>query len=515
MNTEPHPVADNPPAPNAIGSPKQTVRQRRWLYPAVAAGVLCAVGLALFEIRVAARHPTEIHSLAVLPLRDLSPDPGQEYFADGITEEIITELAQSLPLRVISRTSVTSYKRTEKSISQIARELGVEAVVEGAVTRSGDRVSVTVQLIDANEDRHLWAQKYDRRLEDIMSIEEELSQAIATQVSGTLNLRRARLTTARPVDPQVYELCLMGLYHWNKRTAADLDKSEEYYKRATELDPAYAPAYAGLADVYALRPSYDATPWLDSLEAAVAAAHHALELDETLAEAHATLGFVGLNWRSAWPQSDHELRRALELDPNYANAHHWFAYDLFYVGRKNEAIAEIDAAQQLDPLSAVINADRGHFLYAVRRYDEARKALRRSIELAPELGRPHTTFALVELETGHTPEALAEARAGLALDPGNPRTVGEAAYVLAATGNTAVAEELLATLKQQVNNGRATGTFVALVEIGLGQRAEALDTLERMQESDVGGPLIGLNQWHAFDALGTDSRYRKLLAQTR
>ncbi len=176
------------------------------------------------------------------------------------------------------------------------------------------------------------------------------------------------------------------------------------------------------------------------------------------------LGLVGLNMRSDWPQSEHQLRRALELNPNYANAHHWFAYYLFFAGRRNEALAEIDAAQQLDPLAAVTSADQGHFLYAVRRYDEARKALRRSIELAPELGRPHTTLALVELETGHTQEALTEARTGLALDPGNPRTVGEAAYVLAATGNTAVAEKLLTTLKQQVSDGTTIATFAALVK---------------------------------------------------
>jgi TolB-like protein/DNA-binding winged helix-turn-helix (wHTH) protein/Tfp pilus assembly protein PilF len=510
-----------PLQPPTLESPedprRQTVRWR-WLLPAIGAGALCAGALALFEIQIKPRHSAQIHSIAVLPLQDLSPQGGQEYFADGITEEVITDLAQTLPLRVISRTSVLRYKQTREPIAQIARELGVEAIVEGSIARSGDRVSVTVQLIDAAEDRHLWAQKYERNLVDIMAVEAELSQAIATQVNGALSSGRVKLSNIRPVDPQVHELCLMGRYYWNKRTAEDLARSEQYFKQALARDPDYAPAYAGLADVYALQPSYDTVGVLDTYGKAVVAAHRALELDDRLAEPHATLGIVSLNDLADGIQTESEFRWALELNPNYASAHHWFAYYLFFLGRRNEALAEIGLARQLDPLSAIINADEGHFLYAVRRYEEATRRLRRAIELAPDLGQPHETLAMLELETGNAAEATSEARRGLAFDPRNPRTLGEAGYVLASTGQTADATALLTTLQGLVRRGTASAAFVALVEIGLGRRDEALDVLKGVAESSPAAgtfTLDSMSQWHAFDEMKTDPRYLKLFTQQR
>lgn len=510
----PDPVGRDGPAARA-GLPIARTRQsaRRWLLFAVVAALSCiALGFAFFEIQIKPRHPTSINSLAVLPLQDLSPAPGQAYLADGITEEVITNLAQALPLRVISRTSVMRYKRTDKSITQIARELGVEAIVEGAIARSGNRVSVTVQLIDATADRHLWAQKYERGLEDIIAMESELSQAIASQVGTTLSVQHVKLRNARPVDPQVYELYLMGRYHWNQRTVPDLTKAEEYFQEATRRDPTFAAAYAGLADVYALWPHYGTIGWLDTRAKAVAAARHALDLDDTLAEPHATLGLIDLSKSPEWMQTEPEFRRALELNPNYASAHHWFAYYLFFAGRRNEAVAEIELARQLDPLSSNTNADEGHFLYAVRRYEEARARLQRAIELEPGFGQPHETLALIELETGHQSNALREARTGLALDSDNPRTLGEAGYVLASTGQTAEAQKLLATLQDLLRRGATIPTFPALVAMGLGRRAEALDTLAQAVEGSSIG-LQGLGQWHGFDPLKGDARLQGLLTR--
>jgi TolB-like protein/DNA-binding winged helix-turn-helix (wHTH) protein/Tfp pilus assembly protein PilF len=513
----PPPVATNPAAPEPLAGASAGAKHaasHRWLFPAVVAGILCAVGLGLFEIRVAPRHPTQFRSLAVLPLQDLSPGTGQEYFADGITEELITNLAQTLPLRVISRTSVMRYKKTNEPITRIARELGVEAIVEGAVVRSGNRVSVTVQLIDATEDRHLWAQKYERGTDDMLAMEDEVSQEIASQIGGTLSLQRAEPANSR-VDPQVYELSLMGRYHWNRRTVADLVKAEEYFQQAIARDPKYAPAYAGLASVYAIWPSYGATTNTQSYAKAETAARRALELDDALAGAHATLGFIGLYRRNAdWMQTGSEFRRALQLNPSYADAHHWFAYYLFFSNRRDEALAEIILAQQLDPLSAITDADAGQFLYAVRRYEEARVRLRQAIELEPEFGQPHETLALIELETGHAADALREARAGLTLDPNNPRTLGEAGYVLAATGETEAAEKLLATLKDLDRRGSSSPAYSALVEMGLGQRDQALDAVEEWAKLNPNGAFYALAQWHGFDELGTDPRYHKLLAQS-
>ena len=229
----------------------------------------------------------------MLPLRNLSPDPGQDFLADGVTEELITDLAQSLPLRVISRTSVMRYRETNQPLSQIARELGVEAIVEGAVARAGNRVTVTVQLIDATADRHLWALRYDRDVKDLLSVEAELSQEIANQVGGTLAAQHVAGTTrSRPVDPQVHELCLLGLYHWNRRTAADLASAADYYQQAISRDPNYAPAYAGLAAADALLPQYTSVGIEQSYTKATRAARQAMELDDTLAEAHTTLAFI-------------------------------------------------------------------------------------------------------------------------------------------------------------------------------------------------------------------------------
>jgi TolB-like protein/DNA-binding winged helix-turn-helix (wHTH) protein/Tfp pilus assembly protein PilF len=509
------PINAEPPAvPDATLGRGHTVR-RRWIVALLASGVLLGLGLWFFGMRAQPGHAAEIRSLAVLPLQNLSPDPGQEYLADGITEELITNLAQSLPLRVISRTSVMRYKQTSEPITRIARELGVEAIVEGAVARSGNQVTVTVQLIDATQDRHLWAHRYERNLGDLLAIEAELSQEIAGQVGGTLGSRPGfKAAMSHPVDPQVYDLCLMGRYHWNKRTAADLTKSVEYYQRAIERDPTYAPAYAGLANAYVILPQYSNVELQDGNAKAAAAARHALQLDETLAEAHATLGFIGLtSWEYDWEQAGQEIRRALELNPNYSSAQHWFAFYLFSLDRRNEALAELEIARRLDPLSAIISADEGQFLYETRRYEEAKARLRQAVELAPELSQPHETLALVDLETGHTSDALKEARTGMALAPNTPRTIGEAGYVLAAAGQTDEARQLLASAKKMVTQRTAFPTFAALIYEGLGQRKEALDVLEAMSDPKTGAGIYGLSQRHILDELCADPRYQKLMAQ--
>ena len=407
------------------------------------------------------------------------------------------------------------YKRTDKTVAEIARELGVDAIVEGAVARSGERVRITVQLIDAAEDRHLWARTYERRLEDILAIEAEVSRAIASQVGGTLGLQQAKLINSRPVDPQVYELCLMGRFHWNKRTAADLAKAEDYYQQAIARDPSYAPAHAGLANVYALLPSYGVAPFRDSFAKSAAAAQRALELDEGLAEAHATLGLIAVSTVPEWKHSEPEFRKAIELDPNDATSHHWLAYFLFFAGRHDEALAEIALARQLDPFSAVTNADEGHFLYAARHFEEARVRLQGAIELEPELGQPHETLALVELESGHPTDAVKEAHAGLLLDPSTANTLGEAGYVLASVGQTAEAKELLARLKDLEHQGSTVQVFSAMVELGLGQRDQAVESLTEIVDLKNGAGLQGLGQYHAFDELRADPRFQKLLAKAQ
>lgn len=491
--------------------PKRT-RMPRWAFATVAAVVLGIVAFTVYEIGIAPRRPTQIHSLAVLPLQDLSPDGAHEYFADGITEEVITNLAQTLPLRVISRTSVMQYKTTGKPITQIANELGVEAIVEGSVVRSGDRVSVTVQLIDAVEDRHLWAEKYERRVEDIMSIEAELSQAIAGQITGTLSQQRGAQRLVRRVLPKVHELGLLGRYHVNRRTQADLAKAAEYFQQALALDPEHAPAYAGLADVLALQPFYGSGTFEEKSPLAVAAARRALELDSALAEAHATLGLVLVSSHD-WPSSAAEFRRSLQLNPNYATAHHWYSYYLRFANRLDEACAELETARQLDPLSPIINADQGEMLNAARRYDEARVSLRRAIELAPSFGRPHALLAVTELATDHRAEAVKEARAALALDPQSASTIAQAGYTFAVVGKTEEATKLLATLKDMAKRDINVSMYSAMVETGLGQREQALATLEEQARSPRSVVLQGIQFWYAFESLRSEPRFQQLLSR--
>ena len=382
------PVPDGTAAPRAEGESAAggpSIRYRLGRHPLrIAAAALLLITLGVLAVQMRPRHVTKYGSLAVLPLEDLSPDGGRGFFADGITEEIITSLAQKLPLRVISRTSVMQYRHTQKSITQIARELGVDAVVEGAVSRSGDRMSLTVQLIDAAQDRHLWAGRYERRLEDVLALEGELSEAIAGEVAGTLRLPGTAPSKYRTVDPEVHELYLLGRYHLNRRAADGLDRAEQYFRAAITRDPSYAPGYTGLADVYALRPHYTTISWVDSFAKAKAAARHALELDDTLAEPHATLGLIALNQRATYTQAGEEFQLALQRNPNDPDTHHWRAYQLFFGGRRDEALADIRLARELDPLSAITNADEGHFLYSVRRYDEAIARLQRAMELAPD-----------------------------------------------------------------------------------------------------------------------------------
>jgi TolB-like protein/DNA-binding winged helix-turn-helix (wHTH) protein/Tfp pilus assembly protein PilF len=486
-----------------------------WVFGALAAGILITLGVVTVHFRARSSHLAPIHSIAVLPLRNLSPEPGQDYFADGITEDLITDLARSLPLRVISRTSVMRYKQSSEPITQIARELGVEAVVEGSVVRSGDQVAVTVQLIDGREDRHLWAQRYDRKLNDLLAMEAELSQEIATQVGGTLgHAHKVDMPHPDAVNPEVYDLCLLGRYFWNKRTEAGLGKAVDYFQQAIQRDPNYAPAYAGLASAYVILPSYSSAAREESFAKADAAANRAIQLDESLAEAHAALAFVALNhWATESQKAEREFHRALELNPNYATAHHWFAFYLDFSHRRGEAMAELERARQLDPLSAIINADEGQLLYGAGQFEGAKVRLRQAIELAPDLGQPHETLALIDLEEGRSPEAIREAREGLDLDFENPRTIAEAGYVLAETGHSAEARTLLVKLNDRTRRGSAFPVYPAFIYMGLGERNRAWEVLTQTAALRVGGGLQGLDQWRIFVPLRSDPRYQKLLAE--
>jgi len=359
-----------PPQPLPVGLADTPARPTRLLSPVASkiSGlvlVLLVVALVAWELRPRMRPAPIIRSLAVLPLENVSNDASQDYFADGMTDELISDLGQIGALRVISRTSVMTYKHAHKALPQIARELSVDAIVEGAVRRSGDRVRITAELIDGSADLHLWSGSYEGQLRDTLALQSKVAKAIAEQIQISLNPReQAALKGGTIVRPDAYVSYLKGRYFWNKRSTQGLKAALAYFKQALDEDPAYARAYSGLADTYALLGDWQyavMTP-KEALPMAKAAAVKALELDNALGEAHNSLAFCldGFDW--TFDAAGKEFVRAIELNPGYATAHHWYAWHLALVRRYDAALAEMRRAASLDPLSLVINADLAELL---------------------------------------------------------------------------------------------------------------------------------------------------------
>jgi len=349
---------------------------------------IVAIFLTLFWVR----RPTAIRSLAVLPLDNFSGDASQDYFADGMTDELITDLAQIRALRVVSRTSVMMYKGTRKPLPQIARELNVDAVVEGSVFRSGDQVRITAQLIQVPADKHLWAQSYQGYVRDTLTVQNQAARAIAEAIRIEVTPReQAALKTAKIINPEAYEAYLKGRYEWNRRTADGLKNAVDYFNQAIAKDPSYAAAYSGLADTYALLGDWQYTvmPAKEAMPRALWAAKKAVELDDSLGEAHASLAFCleGFVWDFA--AADREFQRSAELSPGYATAHHWYAWHLSLMGRNKEAIAEMDKAANLDPVSPVVNADLAELLLIAHLPDESIRQSRKTIEMNPGFALAH------------------------------------------------------------------------------------------------------------------------------
>src|SRR5215472_13164045 len=452
-----------------------------------------------------------ISSIAVLPLENLTNDAEQEYFVEGVTDEIITDLAKLPGIRVISRTSAIQYKGTHKTLPEIARELKVEGVVEGTVVRQGDRVRIRAQLIYAPADRHIWAQAYERDLKDVLALQANLAQDIAAEIQLKLTpQQQANLAAARPVDTQAHELYLKGRFFWNKRDPSGFAKAVDYFQQAVANDPNYAPAYAGLADAYALSGGFNLVPVTEAMPKAKAAAERALQLDGNLAEAHASLGLISpfLNWD--WPDAQRHLQRAIELNPNYATAHHWYAEAyLMPMGRVDEAMAEMHKAQELDPLSAVISTDLGKELYFARRYDDAIVELRRALEFDPNFISAHNWISDSLVERGDYPGAIAE------LEKTRPFReervyVRQSAYLHARMGQRVHARTELAKSLQLSKGKPVSSGAVALTYAALGDKDNAFLWLEKAY-AENSSFMTSLKFWTVFDPLRSDPRFVDLL----
>jgi eukaryotic-like serine/threonine-protein kinase len=501
----------------AIASSTQSW-QRGW--PLVAVTVLAAAVAAVLVLdlgglrsRLLPPGPARVQSLAVLPLANLSGDAGQEYFADGMTEELITRLARLGSLRVTSRTSVMGYKGTKKRIPEIARELGVDAVVEGSVVRDGSRVKVTAQLVDGATDRHIWVESYERELSDILPLHSDVAQAIAREVGVKLTPQgQAGLAAAtRPVIPAAYDAYVRGRHAWNKRGEESLRDGIRLFQESIDADPTYAPAYAGMADCYGQLGYASYVSPEESFPRAKAAAQKALELDPNLAEGHASLGFARMYYDWDFAGAEQEYRRAIELNPNSATAHQWYAYLLTAMERpESEAAGEIATAKKLDPLSVPINTDQAYMLYYYGKVDDALKSVRTALEMNPKFPLGH--FWLVRIYTSQGKYAEAETELAKI---GELRTwtpaMAAAGFLYGLRGKQNEAERILQEFDHLRGEGKYASSYaIAVVYAGLGDKERALARLEDAYR-ERSHWLVWLKRDPRWDDVRADPRFVQLV----
>ncbi|MEP6536808.1 MAG: tetratricopeptide repeat protein [Bryobacteraceae bacterium] len=468
-------------------------------------------------IRPAPSGALQLSSLVVLPLNNLSDDPDQEFFTEAMTDELINSLAKIEALRVISRTSAMTYRKANKPLPQIARELHVDGVVEGSVLKVGEKVRITVQLFHAKSDKQLWARSYERDLRDILTLQSDLASSIAQEIQVKLTPgEKQRLATARTVDPEAYLAYSYGRYYWNKRSAEGFQKGIEYFQRAIAKDPSYAPAYAGLADVYALLASTaaDLAAPLDVMPKQKAAATHAVRLDSSLSEGHSSLGYSRLSYDWDLTGAEQEFKRAIELNPGYSTARLWYAHYLLATDQVDQAIAEVKRAQTLDPFSLSINLEVGWCLYHARRYDEAVEQYKATIEMNPSFSLAHSALGMAYEAQGAYSEAVSEFKEALAL-PGNPLfpTFGLGrAYGL--SGKRREAGEILAQLVQRSQKQYVPSVYIAALYDSVGDREQGIRYLLKAyhQRADY---LIYLKTEPVFDGMRSDMRFQALIGRIK
>ncbi len=452
-----------------------------------------------------------IESLAVLPLENLSHDPEQEYFADGMTEALITDLSKIGALRVISRTSVMHYKGTKKTVPEIARELNVDGVIEGSVQRSGERVRITAQLIHAPTDTHLWAESYERELQNILALEDDVARSIAHAIKVKLTPQtQARLTGAHAVNVEAHDDYLKGRFFWNQRTPEGLKKAIQYFRQALERDPKYAAAYAGIADAYYLLPGISDLPPGEAWPKAREAAQKALELDDTLAEAHTSLASIKCYQDWDWDGAGLEFRRAIELDPNYPTAHLWYGRYLAALGHHDEAIAEMKRALENDPFSSGISGNLAMAYYLARRDGQAIEQSLKAIELGPNSFDTHLVLGSAYREEGSYREAIVELQEAAKLSHDNRRALATLAYTYAVSGKKAEARTILRQLRTEAKQHYVSPFHLAFVYGALGENDRAFEMLRQAYE-EHSEFLIFVNVTPTFDPLRSDPRFQDLV----
>jgi TolB-like protein/tetratricopeptide (TPR) repeat protein len=478
---------------------------------AVVVAVTLALAVARWRRQLEERRPASpIRSLAVLPLENLSGDPSQDYFVDGITDELITDLAQMGAIRVVSHTSVMRYKGTRKTLAEIARELKVDAVVEGSVSRFGDEVRIRAQLVRVATDTHLWAQTYEGSMKDVLTLQSRVAMAIARAIHVELTpAQKARLASTRPVDPTAHEAYLKGRYLWRQRTAESLKQSIDWFEQAIQKDPSYAEGYAGLADAYTVMVANDQMPTRVGMPQAEAAAQKALSLDEALAEAHTSLAFVMFNFDRDPPSAEREFRTALDLDPGYATAHHWYGVMLMWLGRFEQASQEIQRAHDIDPFSPGITAALASNYYFWGHYEDSLAVTHELLAVSPAFYFVHTSLALNLAKKGMTEAAISEFEKSLALER-HPYTLMGLGNLYGVSGHQRQALELVHELARRSGPNQAYAYPTAVIWAGLGENDKALDWLDKAfeeRETD----LVMIKVEPSFDRLRPNLRFQRLM----
>jgi TolB-like protein/DNA-binding winged helix-turn-helix (wHTH) protein/Tfp pilus assembly protein PilF len=499
---------------------ENTGRGRRLLrFPRVVAGVFLVIVIAGFIIvRLRENRPAHkgfgpIRSLAVLPLANLSGDPDEEFFVDGMADALRQHLELISTLRIISRTSSTYYQGSSKPLPEIARQLNADAVVDGSVLRSGKRVRINVELIQTASDTRVWGGTYERDLKDIFALQAEVAQKIADEIQATLSPPgRARLARRHAPDPDAYLAYSRGRFFWNKRTELDLKRAIGYFQQAIGKDPNYALAYDGLADCWLPLGWYAYMAPSETFPYAKAAVTKALALDDSLAEAHTSLAFVILYYDRDWANAEREFRRAIELNPNYANGRHWYAEFLSLVGRHEEAIAESERARELDPLSNIINTWVGSRYFFARQYDKAIEQYRNAVEMDPGFVPVHLVLGHA-LEQKHMyQEAIAELEKAVSLSGGSPVYIASLAHADGVAGRRDEAKKLFDELRNLSKRRYVSSYDLAIASLGIGQTDQAFTLLARaVEERSPRVAFLGVDP--RFDSLRGDARFKKLMIQ--
>ena len=465
--------------PSSTGARAKPKSQKPIIIAAIVTALFSAITAIVVTTYLSRRGSTTIESIAVMPFVNESGNQDVEYLSDGITETLISSLSQIPKLSVKARSTVFFFKGKEASPKKIGEELGVQAVLLGRVAQRGNELRLSLELVDAQTQDVLWSDTYNRKQSELVSLQSEIARDVSSKLKAKLSGADAAKVEKKYTDnAEAYQLYLKGKFYWNKRTGASLKQAADLYRQAIEKDPTFALAYSGLAETYALFSSYDVAPATDSMPQAKAAALRALDIDEQLAEAHTALGFYLANYEWDRAGSEKEYRRAIELKPNYATAHHWFGADLVNVKRFDDSLAELRRAEELDPLSPIIGTNLADLLVHARRYDEAIAQYKRVLLRDPNFAYAHLALGWAYGSKGMYPEAIAETRESIELREGS-LAKGYLGLWLAKSGKGDEALKLLGELKQESARTYVQSYTFALIYIGLGDKEEVLNHLEK------------------------------------